>query len=233
MLMDAGYTCICVDIRPRLLEQMQMESPTAPGIYIQCDVSSPADVGALAAQTADVPAFDALVLAAGMTTEGYVEQTSLEDWRRIVDVNLQGAFLVLKTFLPRMRAPGGSIVGIGSISADVIAAGGGAAAYEASKAAFTQLIRAVAFENAARGIRANIVAPGRIQTNLGNHRREDEQTTYTSRPDKFRIRDLKPIPMGRAGRPDEVAKLVRFLLSDDSAYITGANIPIDGGYGLL
>jgi NAD(P)-dependent dehydrogenase (short-subunit alcohol dehydrogenase family) len=234
-LISDGYRCVCVDIRPELLVELRdaVGRPGETSLYLRCDLGRPNEVGELLKAVEAIPVFDAVVIAAGTTMEGNVDETSFHDWRRIHAVNVDAAFLILHALLGRVAAPGGAIVGIGSVSAQVIGAGGGAAAYEASKAGFTQLLRAIAFEHSSRGIRANVVSPGRIETNLGKHRREDEQSVYTSRPSKVRPRGIKPIPLGRSGRPEEVARLVRFLISEDSAYITGAVIPIDGGYGLL
>jgi 3-oxoacyl-[acyl-carrier protein] reductase len=176
---------------------------------------------------------DILVVNAGITAEGLLHEFTLADWNYVLSINLTGAFISIKTVLPYMISKGkGCIVGVSSISADLIAVGRGSAVYEVSKAGLSQLLRAVAVEYADRGIRANTVCPGRVSTQLGEHRRELEATHFASRPTEFR-RIFKSSPANRSADPTEIAKAIAFLASDDASFITGADLRIDGGYSLV
>jgi NAD(P)-dependent dehydrogenase (short-subunit alcohol dehydrogenase family) len=160
-----------------------------------------------------------------------VHETSLRLWEDVITTNLTGTFLVLRAMLPLLLTRGGgAIVTIGSISADVIGAGGGCAAYEASKAGVKQLTRAVAAEYASQGIRANCVSPGRIRTSLGPSSRARLPAEEVGR-----IRNLprRAALLRTAGEPAEIASLVRFLCSTEASFITGAEVVVDGGYTLL
>ena len=235
--LEEGAKCICVDLRPQLLETLATElgERRADCVFRSCDVSIDTEVAAL--HTSLEPPFtnvSTIALCAGITLEGFVQDVVPRDWHEVLSTNVTGAFLVLRQFLPTLVAGGGgSIVGIGSVSAHVIGAGGGSAAYEASKGAFRQLLRAAALENAPHNIRVNIVSPGRINTNLGAHRREAEAAGKLTKPLLTRDASIKTIPLGRPGRPEEVAEAVTFFASDRSAYVTGAELLVDGGYSLF
>jgi NAD(P)-dependent dehydrogenase (short-subunit alcohol dehydrogenase family) len=143
-------------------------------------------------------------------------------WDATLAVNLTGAFLCIRHALPALCASGaGSIVNVASTSG--LAGNTNQSAYVASKHGLVGLTRAVALDYAGRGVRANAICPGFIETerSLGFSER--------NRGSDWRTRKLAAIPLGRFGRPDEVAALAVFLASDESAYLTGAAIPIDGG----
>jgi 3-oxoacyl-[acyl-carrier protein] reductase len=174
-------------------------------------------------------AIRAVVTCAGVTSEAMIHETALAGWQRIIDVNLTGTFLVLRETLPLLLARGGgTIVTVGSISAHLIGAGGGCAAYEASKAGVLQLTRAVAAEYAERGIRANCVSPGRIGTSLGKHALEAGSSGASPRAVPRRYAPLK-----NEGTPEEVAALVEFLCSAEAGFVSGSNFVVDGGYSTL
>ncbi|WP_460710894.1 SDR family NAD(P)-dependent oxidoreductase [Nocardioides dilutus] len=158
-----------------------------------------------------------LVNCAGAALRRPILETTAEDFRRILDLNLTGTFLGLRV-AGRHLADGGSIVNISSLNGVLPTAGLGA--YVASKAGVSALTRVAALELAERGVRVNAVSPGSIDTAI------------TDRPD-FADVDwsayLRTIPLGRRGQPDEVAQAVLYLVSDDSAYVTGAELVIDGG----
>jgi 3alpha(or 20beta)-hydroxysteroid dehydrogenase len=157
---------------------------------------------------------DGLVNNAGITHRARLGETRLEDWNRVLAVNVTGAFLGIQALAPLMRA-GSSIVNISSIAS---ATGHFPPAYTASKWALNGLSRVASLELGPRGIRVNTVLPGVIDTPMG----ADVPTT---------IRQLltDDIPLGRRGTPDDLAGLVVFLLSDESGFISGAEIPVDGG----
>ncbi|MEU1733436.1 SDR family oxidoreductase [Streptosporangium sp. NPDC020145] len=195
------------------------------------DVSVAEQVEDLFARIADAGGLDTLVLAAGVTSDGFVSDMSEHDWSYILGVNLTGPFLCLKRAAPLLRlSSGGSVVAVGSVSAHVIGAGGGCAAYEASKAGLVQLVRAFAVENAPYGVRANIVSPGRTATRLGENTRRLAETVYTSADGPRRERHSFGAPLRFEGRPEEIAGAIHFLAGDDARFVTGTELLVDGGY---
>ncbi len=138
-------------------------------------------------------------------------------WERVIDINLNGVFHTLHAALPGLREQGsGVILTVSSIGADACAANGGA--YVAAKAAVNALTTMVARENAACGVRANVIAPGLIATDMGNDLLAFHGEALT-----------RTIPLGRIGTPDEVGALAVYLASEDAAWVTGKVFRIDGG----
>ncbi|HZJ28115.1 MAG TPA: SDR family NAD(P)-dependent oxidoreductase [Acidimicrobiia bacterium] len=148
-----------------------------------------------------------------------LEHTTETDWELTFAVNARGPFLAARAALPALP-DGGSIVFIGSVAG--LQPGSRMPAYDASKAALIGLCRHVALEGARRGVRANVVAPGLIDTPLGRFATE-------GRPARGRT----PVPLGRQGNATEVAAATAFLLSDDASYVTGHTLTVDGGLQLI
>lgn len=160
---------------------------------------------------------DFLVNNAGITVDKTVRKMTFEDWRNVLDVNLFGAFAMSKAVLEHMIERGsGRIVNISSVIGET--GNVGQANYAASKAGLFGLTKSLALEMARRGITVNVVAPGFIETEM-----------VAAMPQSVLDSVVAQIPQRRLGRPDEVARVVQFLLEDESSYITGAVYTINGG----
>jgi 3alpha(or 20beta)-hydroxysteroid dehydrogenase len=157
---------------------------------------------------------DGLINNAGITSRVRLPDVELDEWNRVLAVNLTGPMLGIKTLLPLMPE-GASVVNVGSIAG---LTGHYTAAYTASKWGLRGLTRTAATELGARGIRVNAVHPGYIHTPM-----------TANAPDTFYQANLDVTPLSRGGQPDEVADLMVFLMSDESRFMSGADIPIDGG----
>jgi len=191
---------------------------------IACDISHADEVEAAVAEA--VRRFGKLTIlanvAAAVTPAGTVETLTLQDWNRALDVNLTGAFLACKYAIPEMRkAGGGSIVSIASSHAHIGVPR--RAPYCTSKAALVQLMKCVAIDHAADRIRANTISPGAIDTARSSLGR------YPTREAANRAKGPYYL-MERTGRPEEIAAGALFLVSDESSFMTGADLLIDGGF---
>jgi NAD(P)-dependent dehydrogenase (short-subunit alcohol dehydrogenase family) len=159
---------------------------------------------------------DALILNAGLFMMGDLESISMTDWRKLIDTNLSSAINILKNALPNLRESKGNIIfiGTGSISHPVPAVD--YPAYEASKAGLYVLLKSLSVTEGVHGVRVNMVSPGMIDTGM----------LSKSTVDKFK----KEVPLNRLGKPEEVAEVVAFLLSDAASYVNGANVDVTGGW---
>ncbi|HZD89634.1 MAG TPA: SDR family oxidoreductase [Pseudolabrys sp.] len=167
---------------------------------------------------------DGLVNAAGIAAVAHIEKADFADWRRVLDVNLDGTFLGCKCAFPLLRKRGGAIVNLSSVLGLVGSAN--LPAYSASKGGVSLLTKSVALHGARYKppVRCNAVCPAFIEGPM-----VDGIAGGTRDPATVKQRLSNDIPLGRLGAPEEVAKLCVYLLSDDAAFITGADVPIDGG----
>ena len=161
--------------------------------------------------------FDILVNNAGITKDNLSFRMSIEEWQKVLDINLSAAFFTARTVARDMiRKRAGSIINMASVVG--IHGNGGQANYAASKAGLIAVTKSLANEVASRGVRVNAIAPGYIETDM-----------TAAVPEEARKKMTDVIPMKRTGKQDDVAKAVLFFASDDSSYITGQVLPVDGG----
>lgn len=208
------------------LEQVVREITAAGGeaLAVACDVTRSADVEhAVRAARQHFGRLDVVVNNAGALLAANAEQTSEEQWTHLIDVNLKGTFLVSRAALPAMRRAGsGSIVNIGSVLG--IIAMKDRAAYCAAKGGVTSLTKAMALDHAHEHIRVNCICPSIVETEM-----MAEIFARHPEPEALRRLRIAQIPLGRMGRPEDVARLALFLASDESSWMTGATLPLDGG----
>jgi 3-oxoacyl-[acyl-carrier protein] reductase len=195
--------------------------PPAGLFAVKCDVTSWEDVDAAFGKIeAEQGPVEVVVANAGVTKDNLLALMSEDAFSSVVDTNLTGAFRVSKRAVKAMmRKRKGRIIFISSVVG--LLGSGGQANYAASKAGMVGLARSLARELGSRNITTNVVAPGFVDTDMTAALDEKQQAA---------IKDA--IPLGRVATPEEIAKVVRFLASDDAAYITGAVIPVDGGLGM-
>ena len=187
------------------------------------DVTELTQVDRLVTETVDnLGQLDVLVNAAGIIKSGSLETTTLDEWDKMLNINLRSVFYLMQRCLPHLESTKGNIVNVSSVTGT--RAFPGVLAYCVSKAGIDQLTRCAALELAPRGIRVNAVNPGVVETNLhkrGGMNPEDYE--------KFLANAANTHPIGRAGQPEEVGELVYFLASENARWITGATYAIDGG----
>lgn len=189
------------------------------------DITERSQVDRLVSDTTDsLGRIDALINAAGIIKSGNIEDTTLDDWDMMMNVNLRSAFYLMQKCVPHLAATKGNVVNVSSVTGT--RAFPNVLAYCVSKAATDQLTRCTALELAAKGVRVNAVNPGVVITNL--HKRGGmTEEAY----EKFLDNAKNTHPIGRPGRPEEVAELIYYLASEKAAWITGATYEIDGGRG--
>jgi 3-oxoacyl-[acyl-carrier protein] reductase len=184
---------------------------------VQADVSSAEDAARLVEEAGDL---DILVNNAGLTRDGLLARMSDNDWRTVIDTNLSSVFYTCRAVCrPMMKKRGGSIVNISSIVG--VHGNWGQTNYAASKAGIIGFTKSLARELGSRGVRANVVAPGYVKTQLTDVLPEEATAAM-----------LQATPLGRLGEPEDVAGAVRFLCSDAAAFITGEVLLVDGGMGM-
>src|SRR5438067_10023290 len=189
-------------------------------IFLAADVSSAEQVDALFVRSAaELGPVDILINNAGINIDGLMRSADLAAWQTVLAVNLSGAFNCMRAAIPSMRERGwGRVVNVASIVAERGVAG--TPYYSASKAGLIGLTKATAVEVARRGVTVNAVAPGYLDTTLLSGYSEAQRQAVCA-----------AIPIGRLGRPEEVASVIAFLASEEASYLTGAVIEVPGGWG--
>jgi 3-oxoacyl-[acyl-carrier protein] reductase len=187
------------------------------GRAVQADVSKPEEARRLVEEAGDL---DVLVNNAGITRDGLVARMPDADWDDVIATNLSGTFYTCRAAVRgMMRRRSGAIVNLSSIVG--VHGNPGQTNYSASKAGIIGFTKALARELGSRNVRANVVAPGYVSTQLTD-----------VLPENLRASMLASTPLGRLGDPEDVARAVRFLASDDAGYITGEVVLVDGGLGM-
>ena len=187
------------------------------GRALQADVADPESARALVEAAGDI---DILVNNAGLTRDGLIARMSDDDWRTVIETNLSSVFYTCRAVArPMMKKRAGAIVNVSSIVG--VHGNGGQTNYAASKAGIIGFTKSLARELGSRNVRANVVAPGYVQTQLTE-----------VLPEEARQAMLQQTPLGRLGDPRDVAGAVRFLCSDEASFVTGEVLLVDGGLGM-
>jgi 3-oxoacyl-[acyl-carrier protein] reductase len=187
------------------------------GAAVEADVSSPEDAKRLVEEAGDI---DVLVNNAGLTRDGLLARMSDDDWRTVIDTNLSSVFYTCRAVTrPMMKKRRGAIVNISSVVG--VHGNWGQTNYAASKAGIIGFTKSLARELGSRNIRANVVAPGYVKTQLTE-----------ALPEEATAAMIGNTPLGRVAEPAEIAGAVRFLASDDASFITGEVLLVDGGLGM-
>jgi len=222
---EAGAKVVCVGRKEDALKEVEQKIREigSEALTIKADVSREDEVESAVGRAVDVfGGIDVLVNAAGHISSGTIENTSLVAWDEMMNVNARAAFVLMQKAVPSLIDRRGNIVNVSSVTG--LRAFPGVLAYCVSKAALDQLTRCASLELAAKGVRVNAVNPGVVVTQI--HKRGGmSEEAYAA----FLEHSKSTHPLGRTGRPEEIASLVLFLASDEASWITGATYSIDGG----
>jgi 3-oxoacyl-[acyl-carrier protein] reductase len=198
-------------------EEAEAVASEIGGRAVEADVSNPESAKALVEDAGDL---DILVNNAGLTRDGLLARMSDDDWRTVLDTNLSSVFYTCRAASrPMMKRRGGAIVNISSIVG--LHGNFGQTNYAASKAGIIGFTKSLARELGSRNVRANVIAPGYVRSQLTD-----------VLPEEATAMMLQNTPLGRLGDPEDVAGAVRFLCSDEAKFVTGAVLLVDGGLGM-
>jgi NAD(P)-dependent dehydrogenase (short-subunit alcohol dehydrogenase family) len=223
-----GARVAVIGRHPQSLEGT-VEAITAIGgeaMLVVADISAPeAAVGAVEKIMTQWGRIDILVNNAGVVDRQTCTEASVEDWDRVMNINLRAVFVMCKAVIPQMIENGsGAIVNIASISA--VRGQSGACSYSASKAGMINFARTIANDYGRFGIRANNILPGLVETDLSRSRLQEGEIWDEVMAENF----IPHYPLGRVGQPSDISNAALFLASDEAAWITGVDLAVDGGY---
>jgi len=225
---ERGAAVACVGRNREALGKVcdTIRSMGSQALPIKADLSVDGELDDAVEKTIEIfGGIDVLVNAAGHISSGTIENTSAEAWDDMMNVNVRAAFRLMQKAMPSLSDRKGNVVNVSSVTG--LRSFPGVLAYCVSKAAVDQLTRCAALEVAAKGVRVNAVNPGVVVTEI--HKRGGmNQEDYAA----FLERSKQTHPLGRVGRPQDIAALVTFLASNDASWITGATYSIDGGRAL-
>jgi NAD(P)-dependent dehydrogenase (short-subunit alcohol dehydrogenase family) len=223
---ETGHAVAAVDVDRAGLESLRSASGGDRLVTVECDISNDrAVVEAVQRITAQLGCPVGVVTAAGIELNGPLHAMTPETWEQVLAVNLRGTYLICRYAIAAMldARQGGSIVCVSSPAAFVGFAGGGNAAYAASKGAVSALVRSAAIDYARHGIRINALVPGATDTPMLR------ATSTGLASEDLAQRAAAEIPLGRLAEPREIARAAAWLLSDASSYVTGSQLICDGG----
>ncbi len=219
-----GAKVVAADIADATREADEIARHGAEALFAQVDVSDSAQVRNMIRETVSVyGGVDILVNNAGIELAKTVTDTTEEEWDRLMDINLKGVFLCSREAIPVMQRQGGGVI-VNVASELGLVGGTEIAAYSASKGGVVQLTRAMAIDHAADHIRVNCVCPGPVATPL-----LEAIIRNSSHPEQERRSIVEKTLLKRVGRPEEIANVILFLASDESSYMTGSTVLVDGG----
>jgi NAD(P)-dependent dehydrogenase (short-subunit alcohol dehydrogenase family) len=223
---DRGLSVVAVGRNEKSLKELKKSASKKGAVMPHlADVTEFSQLDRVVADSVDhFGKIDVLVNCAGILKNGNIENTSLADWDRMMNINLRSVFVLMQKCIPYLSKTKGNIVNVSSVAGP--RAFPNLLAYCISKAATDQLTRCSALDLASKGVRVNAVNPGVVVTNLHGRGGMDDKAYK-----RFLEHSTETHPIGRVGQPEEVAELIYYLASEKAAWITGATYEIDGGRG--
>ncbi|KGD82532.1 meso-butanediol dehydrogenase/(S,S)-butanediol dehydrogenase/diacetyl reductase [Pantoea sp. PNA 14-12] len=216
---EEGASVVLVGRTRDKLEKVAAQLSGQDHMVADCDVAEADQVQALASRVEEkYGRVDVLVNNAGIIVQGRIHEIELADWKKLMSVDLDGVFHCVHYFMPALLKTRGNVVNISSVSG--LGGDWGMSVYNAAKGAITNFTRSLAMDYGTDGVRVNAICPGFTFTDLTEGVKNDQALL-----ERFYDR----IPLRRAGEPEDIADAIAFIASDDARYITGANLPVDGG----
>ncbi|MFB4355357.1 SDR family oxidoreductase [Pantoea sp. BS_4] len=216
---EEGASVVLVGRTRDKLEKVAAQLSGQDHMVADCDVAEADQVQALASRVEEkYGRVDVLVNNAGIIVQGRIHEIELADWKKLMSVDLDGVFHCVHYFMPALLKTRGNVVNISSVSG--LGGDWGMSVYNAAKGAITNFTRSLAMDYGTDGVRVNAICPGFTFTDLTEGVKNDQALL-----ERFYDR----IPLRRAGEPEDIADAIAFIASDDACYITGANLPVDGG----